>query len=732
MVTRTNIWLAFLLTPASINAGTNVWTSHGPGGGNVQSVAIDPVISTTVYVGTSGGVFKSTDDGTTWTAASSGLVPGSAYTIAIDPLKPSTLYAWNGKFFKSTDGAQSWIMLATLGRGAYAVAIDPQNEGTLYAANGDGVYKSTDGGGIWTDANSGLAGLAVRTLEIDPQDPNTLYAGIGSFNGGVFLSRDGGASWSSPLVDRLIQVGHSATHACDDWGFYFFQITGRAAPAPEDISCFVDGNRSAAITAAQYISDVLTFVARHPNGPDYGVIVGVSTLVVDPQTQGTVYASTNTGVNTGVFISTDGAITWTVASSGLRRFDPVNAIAVDPNNPGTLYASTYATLYKSTDGTRTWNAVVNGLPPIVSVAVNPQNSNAVYAATNSGLYKSEDGGASWGSRNNGMANSYVVSMLVSSKDRGTLYAGTFGVPFFRWFRSIDAGASWINTGLSGSNILAIDPQNPDTIYANGGLGGPTPVLQKSTDGGVTWQPTGLKPPPAHLVVDPTNSNTLYASGAGLFKSTDGGATWSQSDYGIGGTATGAASLESLTIDPQHSNTLYAALYGKGQILKTTDGAASWNPVSLGDAAGLFHIYSLIADPQNSGTVYAAFTAFDCGYYDVCPMNYFDKLSAGPGPGLYKTTDGGQSWSKLDKLPLAAQFSGVNALAIDPKNSNILYAAPTDVAAGVFRSTDGGASWSALRDGLTTPFVSVLAVDTQDSSIVYAGTEGGGVFAITIQ
>ena len=176
--------------------------------------------------------------------------------------------------------------------------------------------------------------------------------------------------------------------------------------------------------------------------------------------------------------------------------------------------------------------------------------------------------------------------------------------------------------------------------------------------------------------------------------------------------------------------MYAAIYEKGQIFKTTDGGASWNPVNLGDEAGLFHIYVLMTDPQNSGTVYASLTAFDCGYYDVCPNGYFDKLSAGPGPGLFKSTDGGQSWVKLGKLPMAAQFSGVNALAIDPKNSSILYA-PSDTGAGVFRSTDAGASWTALKDGLTVP-VSVLAVDTQDTSTVYAGTQGGGVFSITIQ
>ena len=218
-------------------------------------------------------------------------------SVAVDPLNPSTVYAWNGKVFKSTDAAQSWTMLSAFTHAAYFVAIDPQNEGTLYAV-GDGVYKSTDGGASWSAANAGLQGPGVRTLAIDPQDPDTLYAGIGSFATGLFRSKDGGASWSSPLVDKLIQVGHSATHACDDWGFYFFQITGRAAPAPEDIGCFTGADRSAQVTAAQYVGDMLGFVARRPFGTDYGVITSVTAMVADPQSEGVVYAATSMGVFT--------------------------------------------------------------------------------------------------------------------------------------------------------------------------------------------------------------------------------------------------------------------------------------------------------------------------------------------------------------------------------------------------------------------------------------------------
>jgi photosystem II stability/assembly factor-like uncharacterized protein len=114
----------------------------------------------------------------------------------------------------------------------------------------------------------------------------------------------------------------------------------------------------------------------------------------------------------------------------------------------------------------------------------------------------------------------------------------------------------------------------------------------------------------------------------------------------------------------------------------------------------------VIDPHNPSTVYAA--------------NFYS------GGGVFKSTDGGSSWSGVNSGLPARQYYAPVALAIDPKNPSTLYAGTWD---GVFRTTDGGANWIAVNTGLTTLAVITLAVDPQNPSTVYAGTSGG-LFAIT--
>ena len=86
--------LISLSQPLTVSAGTNVWTSHGPEGGPIIALAIDPATPTTLYAGTDfGGVFKSTDGGENWSAANTGLTSGDVNALAIDPETPTTLYA---------------------------------------------------------------------------------------------------------------------------------------------------------------------------------------------------------------------------------------------------------------------------------------------------------------------------------------------------------------------------------------------------------------------------------------------------------------------------------------------------------------------------------------------------------------------------------------------------------------------------------------------------------------
>jgi photosystem II stability/assembly factor-like uncharacterized protein len=146
----------------SVSAGTNVWTSNGPEGGSISTLAINPATPTTLYAGTDGGVFKSTNDGGTWSAANTGLANTYIQALAIDPTTPTT----------------------------------------LYVGTNSSVFKSTNGGGTWSVFNTGLLTTHISALAIDPATPTTLYAG--TEGGGVFaiLQVDVKSRMYLPLIGR--------------------------------------------------------------------------------------------------------------------------------------------------------------------------------------------------------------------------------------------------------------------------------------------------------------------------------------------------------------------------------------------------------------------------------------------------------------------------------------------------------------------------------------------------
>ena len=148
---------------------------------------MDPSAPATLYAGTLGGVFKSTNAGGSWTAINTGLTGTGVSALVIDPFAPATLYAGTDTdgVFKSTNGGGNWSAMNTglTATSVRALAIDPSAPSTLYAGTSGGVFKSTDAGGSWTAMNTGLTNPIVNDLAIDPSTPARVYAGTG---GGVF------------------------------------------------------------------------------------------------------------------------------------------------------------------------------------------------------------------------------------------------------------------------------------------------------------------------------------------------------------------------------------------------------------------------------------------------------------------------------------------------------------------------------------------------------------------
>ncbi|MCX5977870.1 MAG: hypothetical protein NTV33_13900 [Coprothermobacterota bacterium] len=257
-----------------------------------------------------------------------------------------------------------------------------------------------------------------------------------------------------------------------------------------------------------------------------------------------------------------------------------------------------------------------------------------------------------------------------------------------------------SSGLQGStvNALTIDPRNSQTLYASTrGYG-----LFKSTNGGTSWNASssGLTSYNVNSVlIDTSPLNALYAGtdGGGICKSTDGGASWNASSSGM--TNSDALCL----VFGSTPQTLYAGTRGSA-VFRSTDGGANWEPWSNGLTRNVVLCLASYIPPHHGGEV-------------GDPTLYAGTLYG----GIFKSTNGGRNWSEVNNGLTGTLIADI---AIDPSNSQILYAA-TD--AGVFKSTNGGGNWSSVNNGITSFPINSIAIDSSNNQILYAGTKYGGVF-----
>jgi photosystem II stability/assembly factor-like uncharacterized protein len=388
----------------------------------------------------------------------------------------------------------------------------------------------------------------------------------------------------------------------------------------------------------------------------------------------------------------------------------ITGLALDPQDPNTVFATTLeAGVFKSGNGGRTWRLLdlAPGVSRVDALAMAPGDPKTLYVGTGRGVFKTTDGGANWQAtssdllanetaeeRDHRSLEGYVYALAVDRRDRDIVYAGTWekGV-----FKTTDGGASWRSIGLEAVSPLALDPRDPETIYAGavGGLG-PTGVF-KSSDGGASWHLVGLQGTTVGaLALDPQHPETIYAGtdGKGVFKTTDGGASW------------GAAGLEGrdisgLILNPKNPQNVYAE--SKGRIFASTNGGRSWRALNAGWVPGTWPT-ALALNPRNPATVYVGtITAVD-GKGDV-------------GAGVFKSVDGGNSWRPMNAGLTDAR---VSALALDPRRPGTAYASIDG--RGVFKREDG--RWRAANTGLTSKGVHAVAVDPQEPANVYAVTDGG--------
>lgn len=644
---------------------------------SVWRMVLNPHDSQMLIVSSATQLFRSTDGGSNWQALAGGLpVPGNFRDVRFDPLHAGRIWTVGSSgLWRSNDDGQTWSPVPASGLGSNIVALepDPHVDGRMLAVSHADTYLSTDHGLTWNVVPQAPGSFGtLRTVSHTPVPGVVLAA---SDAGEMLRSTDGGASFS--LLDPVslphayqITFIHPDAVSANTWWLGLTNGLIRTSDGGATYTVVGEGIRPAA-------------------GGSFDN--GVAALYVHPGNPDILYAGADF---TGFYVSSNGGASWTRRNTGLDQVQ-IRALAVHPQFPSWVYAgygdanaSPSDGLFQSIDRGQSWFSSSPSLEAVGlrTLLIDPNTtanpfSTTLYAAGygyplfsptgatrhgNGGIYKSTDGGATWATIDNGIPrftlgdgveHSYFIisRSVIADPNSGsgpggdgplqTLYLGGSGtihrdgagnpvVMAARIYKSTDAGASWSasDTGLPLDPMypvqvvpLAINPDNPSILYAGTTTYGYEPG----------WS-------------DPLESEGVIN---GVFKSTDAGATWVHSSSGLprlnpANPDSAIRTVLALALAPSQPDRLYAAttnLLYDSIVYRSNDGGASWQIANNGIAADA-DIRALIVDPDNPDIVYAGSTGSEIN----------------PG-GVYRSIDGGQNWSSYS---IGLPSSAASALYLD--------------------------------------------------------------------
>jgi photosystem II stability/assembly factor-like uncharacterized protein len=726
----------FLLTSSSILAadkvpGLDAGVISGLGIRNIGSATMSGRIAaldathgkngdTVIYVGAaSGGVWKSTDGGTTFTPKFDHEKVQSIGAVAIDPSDIETIWVGTGEawtrnsvsigngIYRSGDGGETWANMGLPeSERIVKIAVNPSDGKTVYAcvtgklwsdSTERGVYKTTDAGATWSLVLKGSnPSTGCGSMSMDAKNPGTLYASLWDFRRKGWTFRSGGESASVASGSGLFRT--------DDGGAHWTEITD-------------SGNKG--------------FPAK-----PYGRIA----VAVAPSDPKIVYAFVE-GVKGALYRSSDGGATWD------RRDDSQNMVwrpfyfahlIVDPTNPDRLFKPD-GSLIQSQDGGKTFADTGGGAHgDFHDVWIDPKNPKLVITGDDGGLWFSKDGGNRWWKGNN-LPVSQFYHVSVDDQDPYRVYGGLQDNSSWVAPSAFPGGignAQWENMYGGDGFWMFADPADPDYLYAE---------AQGGTIGRVnrrTHETKDIQPRPGYneklrwnwntpIHMSPNEKGAIYIGCQFLFRSRDHGQTWDrispdlttndpakQKQEESGGITVDNSAAEmhttiyAISESPKDGKVLWVGT-DDGNVQVTKDGGKSWKNVvsGAGVPAGSW-VSSIDAGRFDAGTAYVT----------------FDRHTFGEmGPMVYKTTDFGAKWTPLVTQAAPKGLRGyAHVVKEDLVNRGLLYAG-TEF--GLWISNDDGATWGQFTGG-DFPAVAVrdIAIHPRDHDLVL-GTHGRGIWII---
>jgi photosystem II stability/assembly factor-like uncharacterized protein len=644
-------------------------------GGRIADIAVHPTNSSIWYVAVgSGGLWKTTNRGTTWTPIFDNQPSYSIGTVVLDPNNPEVVWVgtgenvsgrhvgWGDGIYKSRDGGATWQHMGLknsehIGK----ILVDSRNsdvvyvaaEGPLWSSGGDrGLYKTTDGGTTWKPILQIDEDTGVTDIEFDPTDPDVIYAAAyqrrrktwallaGGPQSGIHKSTNGGKTW------RKMKSGL-------------------------------------------------------PQG-DIGKIA-LGTTVADPNL---VYATIESdNKNKGFYKSTDKGESWqkrnsyTSGGTGPHYYQEIE---VSPTNPDLVYQMDVF-LHITRDGGKTFDYLGNGREKHSdnhALWIDPKDGQHLIAGTDGGLYESFDQGTKWRHFPNlpisqfykiGLDNvEPFYNVVVGAQDLGTLI-GPSRTTNVEGIRNQDW---YIPLGADGYDSV-FDPEDPNIVYMEIQQG----LLHRHDR--TTNEVLNIQPQPAPndpperwnwdspIQVSPHDSKTLYFGSQRVWKSTNRGNSWTP----ISGDLTSNKSRYELDMIDRIPG--IDALYDNGAMSKYAT------------------LTSISESRVSEGLLY---TGSDDGLIHV-------------------SEDGGQNWRKCQSLPKVPAQSFINDIEASSHDANTVFAIADahklgDYSSYIFMSTDTGKSWRSISGDLPKgTIVWVIKQDHKDENLLFIGTEYGIYFSV---
>ena len=710
-----------LLLPLSLCAQTDFKTTTalfgdlrarqiGPAvmSGRVSCVEVNPDDPTTIFIGAAGGgIWKTTSGGGTLRPVFDDHTQ-SIGDIAIAPSNTDVVYVGTGEpwprnsvsvgtgMYKSTDNGSKWTSIGLEDTERIAdIAVHPADENTLYVAalghlwdanEERGVYKSTDGGQTWTnvlyiDEHTGAASIAM-----DPKNPDVLYAAMWSFR-------------RQPHTFDSGFSGNSGLHKTTDGGKTWTRLTN-GLPSEK--------------------------LGR----------IGVDVSASNPEV---VYASVETGTDKtkGMYKSTDGGASWKPTgrnnNNGIRPFY-FSKVSVAPTDPDVVAKCGLSGII-SEDGGDTWRTLDQAVhSDYHDIWFDPVNVKHMLVATDGGVYESVDGGRSfkmW--MNLPVSQFYHVSVDNATpyrvygglQDNGSWFAPSTsrgGVTNSDWRKTFGGDGFYSFRHPTKEHIVFSEYQGGKLVRYDERTGQAKAIPPYARDGEealrYNWNA------PLHVSGD---GQRLYFASQYLYRSTDDGDSWDrispdlttnkkewQQQHLSGGlsidnsTAENHTTIYAVAESPRDRNTIWAGT-DDGNLQLTRDGGKTWTNV-VANVPGL---------PDNTWVTFIEPSPYDANTAFVT----FDGHRRGDlTPYLYRTTDGGKTWTELTDDNVEGYALSVRQ---DLENPNLLF---LGTEFGLYISLDAGASWAPFRNNLPKVAIRDMVIQARDADLVM-GTHGRGIIIL---